>query len=150
MRETQGRAEMVARRAWEAWKHDVETGDPEPLVSMMTEDYEFMFPNPTERFRGALYGKDEYRATSRWRWNDLGMRAKLELDGVTGSGGTWAFEWSIVSKNRGRPYTNHMCIFFDVRGEGVSAHREYVNELHPAAIANGAIEPSDAPPRRWR
>jgi hypothetical protein len=47
-------------------------------------DCSVMFLNPTERFRGVLHGKDEYRATSRWRWNDLGMRAKLNLDGDPG------------------------------------------------------------------
>jgi ketosteroid isomerase-like protein len=66
---------------------------------------------------------------------------------VPGDGSTVAFEWSIASQNRGQTYRNQLCIFFDVDGDRVSAHREYVNELDPQAIMNGAVEPSAAPPR---
>ena len=72
------------------------------------------------------WGRDEYRAFSRCRCNDLRMRGFLTLDPVLdpfagGASGTVAYEWTISNGNRGRVYRNSLCIFFDVADGGSPA-----------------------------
>lgn len=132
----------TGHRAFEAFKHSVETGDAQQLLALLTDDFTFTSPIPVGEFQGKQVGKKRVAALTHWRWNDLQMRASMTLLTVTSSEKTVGFEWLHEGTNRGQLYTNRLAIFFDVRGDKISAWREYVNEVDPEAVANAAVAPT--------
>jgi len=45
-------AQATGDKAWDAFKHSVETGDAQPLLTLLTDDFTFTSPILVGEFRG--------------------------------------------------------------------------------------------------
>lgn len=128
----------TAQRAYNAFVDALATGDEKPLVEMLTDDVTFQVPIP--QFRGTQQGKAQVAAITRWRWDTFGLRllSPAVLDTTTASGDTVSFEFQTNGTVKGKPFENHLVVIFVVRGDKISAFREYTN---PEAGTTGPPSP---------
>lgn len=126
----------VADRAWalfiEAWR----TGAWEPFLAMTTDDFQFHFPQG--EFAGLHEGADGKAKLVAWArfHKQAGNRIRSVLERATYGGDTAVFESAAESIPPGS-YRNYEAIVFQVRGDRISALREYWNVLDPAANPTG-------------
>lgn len=126
----------VADRAWtlfvEAWR----TGEWDSFLDMTTDDFQFHFPQG--EFAGLHEGVDGKAKLVAWaRYHQqAGNRIRSVLERATYGGDTAVFESAAESMPSGF-YRNYEAIMFQVRGDRISALREYWNVLEPDAVATG-------------
>ena len=138
-----GRTRRAGRRAFDAYARALETGEAWPLTDLATDDAAFMATVP-EAGRKARSGKAEVEELVRWRWEELGLRPEVVLDGITEGGRTAGFEYRLEGTLGGEPYRTHAIVFFDVDEAGrVTGFREYYgdNTMPAEAFREAGLEP---------
>jgi ketosteroid isomerase-like protein len=115
----------VARQAFENLQHGLSTADWNPLLDMLTEDFNFWFP--VGPYHGLNVGKEKAKAFFQYVTEVFGRSIKLtSLERVTSNETTVVFEFRDEGMMRNEPYKNRIAVSFDVRGDKICGYREYL------------------------
>lgn len=123
MAEMQPETMEVAQRTFKQFTHGLATGEWQPFVDMLTDDFTFWFP--MGKFHGLNVGKE--RASEFFEYVSEAFNGGLSvtLDRVTSNETTVVFEFRDEGLMWGEPYKNRVAVSFDVRGDKICAYREY-------------------------
>jgi ketosteroid isomerase-like protein len=114
----------VAHQAFENLQHGLATGDWNPLLDLLTEDFTFWFPVGT--YHGLNVGKEKAKAFFLYVSEMFGQTIRLtSLERVTSNETTVVFEFRDEGMMRSELYKNRIAVSFDVRGDKICAYREY-------------------------
>jgi ketosteroid isomerase-like protein len=118
----------VASKAFEQFRQGLATGNWEPFLALLTEDFTFFFP--TGKWQGLHRGKAEAREFFTYVASIFpeGIRVvSVERVSVHETGAVFEFkdEGSLVLAGETRDYKNRVAVSFDVRGDKVAGYREY-------------------------
>jgi ketosteroid isomerase-like protein len=117
----------TTRRAFEFLCRAGETGDWQPLVEMLTEDFEFLFPaGPLRGHHEGAVGKEAFLQWVKKRAASRSVKT-VELALHTD-------EWSVYCvDSRGEDalgqFETHVALFFKARGDQLCAYREYIGDI---------------------
>lgn len=130
------RTREIALLAWRRFQAAWATGDWDPFLGMTTDDFQFYFPQGA--FAGLHEGREGKAVLVKWaRYHrDAGNRLRSVATHVTVGGDTAVFETTAASIPEGG-YRNYEALVFQIRGDRISALREYWNVLTPGADPSG-------------
>ncbi len=120
----------VAEEAFVDFKAGLATGDWEPFLARLSDDFTFHFP--LGQYQGLNEGKDkaaEFFAFVSKVYSD-GLFID-EVSGVTAEGNRVVFEFSDHGLMFGKPYANKVAISLDVCGDQICGYREYFGLVGP-------------------
>ncbi len=120
----------VAEEAFVDFKAGLATGEWEPFLARLSDDFTFHFP--LGQYQGLNEGKDkaaEFFAFVSEVYSD-GLFVDDVL-GVTADGTRVVFEFSDHGLMFGKPYNNKVAISLDVCGEEICGYREYFGLVGP-------------------
>ena len=114
----------VAERGFVHFKSGLATGQWQPLLELLGDDFVFYFP------QGKYRGRHEGRAKAEEFFNYVsatfvGGLTITERYRVTAGESTVVFEFTDVGKLRGEPYQGRVALSWDIRGDKIVAYREY-------------------------
>lgn len=121
---------VVAGEAFVDFKNGLATGNWEPFLARLSDDFTFHFP--LGQYQGLNEGKDtaaEFFAFVSKVYSD-GLFID-EVLGVTADGTRVIFEFSDHGLMFGKPYANKVAISLDVCGEQICGYREYFGLVGP-------------------
>lgn len=111
-----------ATTAMHHWIAGAATGDWSRLIDML--DPAVTFHVPVEGFAGVRHGPAD--AVRFFDWLTANLRADLVVHStLTGERGV-AFEVQVTGTMRGEPFTQRLCLVFELRAGRVTAFREYL------------------------
>jgi len=113
----------VAHAAFGHFTHGLATGDWEPFLAMVTDDFSFFFP--MGEYQGAHTGRDKARAFFAYVRSAFPDGLTVTLDRVMSNANTVVFEFRDEGVFRGAPYRNRVAVSFDIRGGRIAQYREY-------------------------
>jgi ketosteroid isomerase-like protein len=114
----------VAHQAFENLHHGLATGEWNPMLDMLTEDFTFWFPMGP--YHGLNVGKDRAKDFFYYVSEVFGQTIRLtSLEHVTSNETTVVFEFRDEGMIRSEPYKNRVAVSFDVRGNKICGYREY-------------------------
>ena len=113
----------VAHAAFTQFSHGLATGDWEPFLAMVTDDFAFFFP--MGEYQGAHTGRDTARAFFAYVRSAFPDGLTVMLDRVMSNANTVVFEFRDEGVFRGAPYRNRVAVSFDVRDGRIAQYREY-------------------------
>ena len=113
----------VAQQAFGHFTHGLATGEWQPFVDMLSEDFSFWFP--VGPYHGLNVGKERAIAFFQYVSETFNQGLVLTLDRVTSNETTVVFEFRDEGVMRGEPYKNRIAVSFDVRGNKICSYREY-------------------------
>ena len=118
----------VAKRAFELFRGGLSSGNWQPWLEVLTDDFSFRFP--MGRWRGEHRGKGDAAEFFAYVRQVYPEGLQLEVDRVSKSEGTVVFEfrdWGtlVVPGQPPREYRNRVALSLDVRGDRIAAYREY-------------------------
>lgn len=116
------------KRAFERFSTGLRTGDWEPFLEILTDDFTFTFP--AGAFQGVNVGKDRAREFFLYVSSLFEGGLETEVQRITYSGSTVVFELNSQGNLRGQPYTNQVAVSFDLQGDRVCAYREYFSLVY--------------------
>lgn len=124
MTETQANIIEVAKKAFSQLSHGLTTGDWNPLLDMLTDDFTFWFP--MGQYHGLNHGKERMKEFLQYvsETFDEGITV-TSIERITSNETTVVFEFCDEGMMRGEPYKNRVAASFDVRGDKICAYREY-------------------------
>lgn len=114
----------VGHQAFEHFRHGLATGEWQPFLDMLTDDFSFWFP--IGKFHGLNEGKDRAIAFFNYVNEVYSEGITLTLDRVTSNETTVVFEFRDQGKMWDQPYKNRVAVSFDVRGDKICSYREYL------------------------
>jgi ketosteroid isomerase-like protein len=114
----------VAQRGFVHFKQGLETGQWEPFLEMITDDFTFWFPLGT--YAGSHMGREKAREFFQFVSQAYSQGLSLTLTGITSNHSTVVFEIRDEGILWGQPYKNRVAVSFDVRGNKICAYREYL------------------------
>lgn len=120
-------ARATAQRAYAALVHAGETGDWAPILDMLTDDFEFLFPaGPLRGRHSGAEGKQKFQD---WAERRRDARSWRILD-LTLFSDEWAvFCVDTKGKDAHGTFETHVALFFRVSGDKISGYREYIGDL---------------------
>jgi ketosteroid isomerase-like protein len=114
----------VAHQAFENLHHGLATGEWNPMLDMLTEDFTFWFP--VGPYHGLNVGKERAKAFFNYVSEVFGTTIRMtSLERVTSNETTVVFEFRDQGIMRSEPYKNRIAVSFDVRGDKICGYREY-------------------------
>ncbi len=114
----------VAHQAFESLHHGLATGEWNPMLDMLTEDFTFWFPMGP--YHGLNVGKERAKAFFHYVSEVFGQTIKMtSLERVTSNETTVVFEFRDEGMMRSETYKNRIALSFDVRGDKICGYREY-------------------------
>ncbi|HBB30601.1 MAG TPA: ketosteroid isomerase [Cyanobacteria bacterium UBA8803] len=113
----------VAQQAFGHFTKGLATGEWQPFVDMLTEDFTFWFP--VGSYHGLNVGKERAIAFLEYVSETFKGGLSVTLDRVTSNETTVVFEFRDEGMMRGEPYKNRIAVSFDVRGNKICSYREY-------------------------
>jgi len=113
----------VAHAAFSQFTHGLATGDWEPFLAMVTDDFSFFFP--MGEYQGAHMGRDKARAFFAYVRSAFPEGLTVTLDRVMSNANTVVFEFRDEGVLRGAPYRNRVAVSFDIRDGRIAQYREY-------------------------
>jgi ketosteroid isomerase-like protein/uncharacterized protein (DUF1330 family) len=120
----------VAEEAFADFRSGLATGEWEPFLDRLSDDFTFHFP--LGKYQGLNEGKDkaaEFFAFVSQVYSD-GLFID-QVHGVTAEGTRVVFEFSDHGLMFGKPYKNQVAISLDVCGERICGYREYFGLVGP-------------------
>jgi ketosteroid isomerase-like protein/uncharacterized protein (DUF1330 family) len=120
----------VAEEAFEDFRAGLATGEWEPFLNRLTDDFTFHFP--LGKFQGINRGKE--RAAQFFAFVSSVYPDGLFIDevlGVTAEGTRVVFEFRDHGMMFGNPYNNQVAISLDVCDEKICGYREYFGLVGP-------------------
>lgn len=116
---------MTAQRAFDAFKHSIETGEVGPFLALVADDVAFSIGRENG-WEGEKKGKAALIEHTDWRWNEIKLRSPVFLERTTVSGNTAIFEFRLDGTVQdSKPFKKNVVILFDVQGNKISGFREY-------------------------
>jgi ketosteroid isomerase-like protein len=118
----------VGMQAWERFQNAWATGEWQPFLDMLTDDFTFWFPEG--EFRGRFSGREGKERVVAWAnfHRQAGNRVRTVPTHISVGENTIVFENESESIPAGS-YQNWEAVAFEVRGEKISALREYWGNL---------------------
>jgi ketosteroid isomerase-like protein len=114
----------VAHQAFEKLQHGLATGEWNPLLDLLTEDFAFWFP--VGPYHGLNVGKERAKSFFLYVSEVFGQTIRLtSLERVTSNETTVVFEFRDEGMMRSEPYKNRIAVSFDVREDKICGYREY-------------------------
>ncbi|WP_019506305.1 nuclear transport factor 2 family protein [Pleurocapsa sp. PCC 7319] len=114
----------VAHQAFANLQHGLSTGDWNPMLDLLTEDFTFWFP--VGPYHGLNEGKAKAQDFFQYVSEVFEQSIKLtSLDRVTHNETTVVFEFRDEGRMWQEPYKNRIAVSFDVRGDKICGYREY-------------------------
>ena len=113
----------IAHRAFEHFQQGLATGEWQPFLGMLTDDFTFWFP--VGPYHGLNVGKERATAFFQYVCETFSSGLSLTLDRVTSNQTTVVFEFRDEGLMWGQPYKNRVAVSFDVRGDRICGYREY-------------------------
>ncbi len=113
----------IAYQAFGHFTHGLATGEWQPFVDMLTEDFTFWFP--VGKYHGLNTGKERALEFFKYVTETFRPGLSLTLDRVTSNETTVVFEFRDEGLMRGEPYKNRIAVSFDIRGDKICCYREY-------------------------
>jgi ketosteroid isomerase-like protein len=114
----------VAHQAFENLHHGLATGEWNPMLDMLTEDFTFWFP--VGPYHGLNVGKERAKAFFDYVSEVFGKTIRMtSLERVTSNETTVVFEFRDQGIMRSEPYKNRIAVSFDVREDKICGYREY-------------------------
>jgi ketosteroid isomerase-like protein len=114
----------VAHQAFESLQHGLATGEWNPILELLTDDFTFWFP--VGPYHGLNVGKPRAREFFQYVSQVFGHTIKLtSLERVTSNETTVVFEFRDEGMMGQEPYKNRIAVSFDVRGDKICGYREY-------------------------
>jgi ketosteroid isomerase-like protein len=123
MTEQEQQTREVAQKAFAHFTNGLATGDWEPFLEMLTDDFAFWFP--VSQFHGLNQGKERAREFFQYVAEAYSEGLTVTLDRVTSNETTVVFEFRDEGPMWGHPYKNRVAVSFDVRGDKICFYREY-------------------------
>ena len=123
-------ARDVAEEAFADFRHSLATGEWQPFLDRLTDDFTLQFP--MGRYQGKHVGKE--KATEIFQYVTQVFSEGLivdEIERITAEDNRVVFEFRDSGLLRGQPYQNIVAISLDVRGEKISGYREYFGLVGP-------------------
>ena len=114
----------VAHQAFEQFTHGLATGEWQPFVDMLSEDFTFWFP--IGKYQCLNVGKERAIEFLEYVTETFSPGLSLTLDRVTSNETTVVFEFRDEGLMWGQPYKNRIAVSFDVRGDKICSYREYL------------------------
>jgi ketosteroid isomerase-like protein len=113
----------VAHQAFEHFRHGLATGEWQPFLAMLSDDFTFWFP--VGPYHGLNVGKERAIAFFQYVSETFSEGLSLTLDRVTSNQTTVVFEFRDEGVMRGEDYKNRIAVSFDVRDDLICSYREY-------------------------
>lgn len=114
----------VAHQAFEKLQNGLATGEWNPLLDLLTEDFAFWFP--VGPYHGLNVGKERAKSFFLYVSEVFGQTIRLtSLERVTSNETTVVFEFRDEGMMRSEPYKNRIAVSFDVREDKICSYREY-------------------------
>lgn len=114
----------IAHQAFENLQYGLATGEWNPWLDMLAEDFTFWFP--VGPYHGLNVGKDKAKAFCQYVSEVFGQTIRLtSLERVTSNETTVVFEFRDEGMMRNEPYKNRIAVSLDVRGNKICGYREY-------------------------
>lgn len=120
-------------RAFGLFSEGLATGNWQPFLDILTEDFTFWFP--VGQFQGQNCGKEKAAEFFAYVSAAFPKGLKVSLERVTGNDRTIVFEFRSEGMLRGMPYQNQVAVSFDFRGDKICAYREYLAVVFQPASA---------------
>jgi ketosteroid isomerase-like protein len=115
----------VAQQAFDSLMYGFETSDWNPLLNILTDDFNFWFP--IGPYHGLNVGKERAKEFFQYVTETFDQTIKLtSLERITSSETTVVFEFRDEGLMRGQIYKNRIAISFDVRDDKICSYREYL------------------------
>ena len=115
----------VGQQGFDKLMHGLGTGDWNPLLDMLSDDFTFWFP--IGPYQGLNAGKERAKEFFEYVTEVFGSSITLtSLERVTNSETTVVFEFRDEGIMRGQPYKNRIAVSFDVNGDKICGYREYL------------------------
>ncbi len=121
---------QVAEEAFEDFRHGLASGEWQPFLDRLSDDFTFHFP--TGRYQGMNHGKE--RAAEFFAFVSQAFQGGLtieEVERVTAEENRVVFEFRDHGELRGQPYHNLVAISLDICGEEICGYREYFGLVGP-------------------
>lgn len=122
----------VLATAIAAFKHFQQgsaTGNWQPYLDMLIEDYRFWYPIP-----GAFHGENRGRDRVAAYCQMLTESTKLTISDphhITADSDTVALEYTVTGQVAGHPFKTKVTFFYVVQGNKIAQHREYIGDIAP-------------------
>ncbi|HEY9675885.1 MAG TPA: nuclear transport factor 2 family protein [Waterburya sp.] len=113
----------VAQQAFGHFTHGLATGEWQPFMDMLSDDFTFWFP--VGPYHGLNVGKERVREFFEYVSEAFKPGLSVTLDRVTSNETTVVFEFRDEGQLRGEPYKNRVAVSFDVRDNKICYYREY-------------------------
>ena len=124
MAEIQSNTIQVAQKAFDNLTHGLATGEWNPLLDMLTDDFTFWFP--VGPYHGLNQGKEKMKEFLNYVSETFKEGITVtSIERITSNETTVVFEFRDEGLLRGEPYKNRIAVSFDVRGDKICAYREY-------------------------
>ncbi len=115
----------VAHQGFANLQHGLATGEWEPLLAMLTEDFCFWFP--VGSYHGLNHGKKQAQEFFTYVSEVFENSIRLtSIERITSNETTVVFEFRDEGRLKGEPYKNRIAISFDIRGDQICGYREYM------------------------
>lgn len=123
MTEPEQQTLAVGKKAFGYFTQGLETGEWEPFLAMLTDDFSFWFP--VSKFHGLNQGKERAREFFEYVASAYSDGLTVMLDRVMSNETTVVFEFRDEGLMWGNDYKNRVAVSFDVRGDKICFYREY-------------------------
>jgi ketosteroid isomerase-like protein len=114
----------VGLRGYQNFINAIQKGNWQPFFDMMTDDFTIFFPRGD--FQGETKGKENaikfFKYVGETFKNGFNVVEKLR---ITANETTIIFELRDEATLNGKPYKNRVALSWDIRGDKISAYREY-------------------------
>ncbi len=124
MKEKEQNTIAVAQTAFAHFSHGLATGEWQPFLDILTDDFYFWFP--VGKFHGLNEGKERAKEFFEYVAEAYSEGLEVNLDRITSNDTTVVFEFRDRGPMWGHPYKNRVAVSFDVRGDKICAYREYL------------------------
>ncbi len=123
-------AKDVAEEAFADFRHSLATGEWQPFLDRLTDDFTLQFP--MGRYQGKHVGKEKASEIFHYVTQVFSEGLTVdEIERITAEDNRVVFEFRDSGLLRGQPYRNIVAISLDVRGEKISGYREYFGLVGP-------------------
>lgn len=120
-------ARELANVAYTHLCHAGVTGDWIPLLSLTSEDFEFLFPAGPHR--GHFFGREGKQKFLEWVAKRQQSRSSKTLESAL-CGERWAvFCVDSVGQDPQGRFQTHVALFFKVEGQQITGCREYIGDM---------------------
>ncbi|MBV8885263.1 MAG: nuclear transport factor 2 family protein [Chroococcidiopsidaceae cyanobacterium CP_BM_RX_35] len=123
MAETEQNTLEIAHQAFRQFTHGLATGEWQPFMDMLAEDFTFWFP--MGEFHGLNVGKERAITFFDYVSATFSQGLKVTLDRVTSNETTVVFEFRDEGLLGEQAYKNRIAVSFDVRKDKICRYREY-------------------------